>query len=92
MLFVSVWLGGSLRGRGWKFGSGFVDGIFPVLSPTAQKILDYLQKDDVDTTDTIWGSLDMLPASLDSWDDILTVTVQLRMRKQWDSIISVRNT
>ncbi|XP_059439194.1 uncharacterized protein LOC132171809 isoform X1 [Corylus avellana] len=29
-------LGGSLRGRGWKYGSGFVDEIFPVLSPIAQ--------------------------------------------------------
>lgn len=77
---------GSLRGRGWKFGSGFVDGIFPVLSPTALKILEYLQKE-VDS-ERIWGSLDKLPPSLDAWDDVLTVSVQLRMRKQWDSIIS----
>lgn len=77
-----------MRGRGWKYGSGFVDGVFPVLSPTAQQILDYVQK--VVDTESIWGSLDMLPASLDTWDDIFTVAVQLRMRKQWDSIISVR--
>lgn len=79
-----------MRGRGWKFGSGFVDGIFPVLSPTAHQILEYLQRD-VDA-ERIWGSLDKLPPSLDVWDDILTVSVQLRMRKQWDSIISVRKT
>lgn len=78
-----------MRGKGWKFGSGFVDGIFPVLSPTAEKILEYLQKE-IDT-ERIWGSLDKLPPSLDAWDDVLSVSVQLRMRKHWDSIISVRN-
>ncbi|XP_045790156.1 pentatricopeptide repeat-containing protein At2g35130-like isoform X2 [Trifolium pratense] len=78
---------GSMRGRGWKFGSGFVDGIFPVLSPTAQLMLEYLQKE-VDS-ERIWGSLDKLPPSLDAWDDVLTVSVQLRMRKKWDSIISI---
>ncbi|KAG4918662.1 hypothetical protein JHK85_056943 [Glycine max] len=77
---------GSLRGRGWKYGSGFVDGIFPVLSPTAQQILDYVEKGV--ESESIWGSLDMLPPTLDAWDDIFTVAVQLRMRKQWDSIIS----
>ena len=80
--------GGSLRGRGWKYGSGFVDGIFPVLSPTAQMIVDYVQKG-VDS-DSIWRSLDVFPASLDTWDDIVNVAVQLRMRKHWDAIISVR--
>lgn len=84
-----IWAGGSLRGRGWKYGSGFVDGIFPVLSPTAQQILDYVEKGV--ESESIWGSLDMLPPTLDAWDDIFTVAVQLRMRKQWDSIISVRN-
>lgn len=78
-----------MRGRGWKYGSGFVDGIFPVLSPTAQQILDYVEKGV--ESESIWGSLDMLPPTLDAWDDIFTVAVQLRMRKQWDSIISVRN-
>lgn len=77
-----------MRGKGWKFGSGFVDGIFPVLSPTALQILDYLQKEG--DTERIWCSLDKLPPSLDAWDDVLTVSVQLRIRKQWDSIISVR--
>ncbi|KAE9618488.1 hypothetical protein Lal_00047216 [Lupinus albus] len=78
---------GSLRGRGWKFGSGFVDGIFPVLSPIAKQILDYVQK--VMDNESIWGSLDMLPASHDTWDDIFTVAVQLRIMKQWDLIISI---
>ncbi|KAJ6748168.1 hypothetical protein OIU79_029320 [Salix purpurea] len=32
---------GSLRGQGWKYGSGFVDGIFPVLSPVAHQILNF---------------------------------------------------
>lgn len=86
---VISWAGGSLRGRGWKYGSGFVDGIFPVLSPSAQQILDYLQKEV--NPEKIWSSLDTLPASLSTWDDIFNVAVQLRMRKQWDSIISVRN-
>lgn len=89
LLLLFLRAGGSLRGKGWKFGSGFVDGIFPVLSPTAEKILEYLQKE-VDT-ERIWGSLDKLPPSLDAWDDVLSVSVQLRMRKHWDSIISVRN-
>uniref|UniRef100_A0A6N2N148 Uncharacterized protein n=1 Tax=Salix viminalis TaxID=40686 RepID=A0A6N2N148_SALVM len=32
---------GSLRGQGWKYGSGFVDGVFPVLSPVAHQILNF---------------------------------------------------
>lgn len=84
-----IWPGGSLRGRGWKYGSGFVDGIFPVLSPTAQEILDFLEKGV--ESEGIWSSLDKFPATLDLWDDIFTVAVQLRMRKKWDSIIWVRN-
>lgn len=78
-----------MRGRGWKYGSGFVDGIFPVLSPTAQEILDFLEKGV--ESEGIWSSLDKFPATLDLWDDIFTVAVQLRMRKKWDSIIWVRN-
>ncbi|WVY97481.1 hypothetical protein V8G54_029632 [Vigna mungo] len=73
------------EGRGWKYGSGFVDGIFPVLSPTAQEILDFLEKGV--ESEGIWSSLDKFPATLDLWDDIFTVAVQLRMRKKWDSII-----
>ncbi|KAJ6417829.1 hypothetical protein OIU84_001249 [Salix udensis] len=35
---------GSLRGQGWKYGSGFVDGIFPVLSPVTRQILNFVRK------------------------------------------------
>lgn len=82
-------VGGSLRGRGWKYGSGFVDGVFPVMSPTAQKMLEFLQKE-VDRN-RIWEVLDTLPASHTIWDDIINVAVQLRLNKQWDLIILVRN-
>ena len=82
-------IGGSLRGRGWKYGSGFVDGIFPVLSPIALQILDFAQND-IDPNQ-LWGSLDTLPASHTTWDDIINVVVQLRFKKKWDSIVLVRN-
>ncbi|KAH7545645.1 hypothetical protein FEM48_Zijuj01G0115300 [Ziziphus jujuba var. spinosa] len=36
---------GSLRGPGRTYGSGFIDRIFPVMSPTAQQLLDILQKE-----------------------------------------------
>lgn len=36
---------GSLRGHGWKYGLGFMDGIFPVLSPDAQQILNFMKKE-----------------------------------------------
>ncbi|KAH7545648.1 hypothetical protein FEM48_Zijuj01G0115600 [Ziziphus jujuba var. spinosa] len=36
---------GSLRGRGWTYGSGFIDGIFPLISPTARQLLDILLKE-----------------------------------------------
>ncbi|GFS44865.1 tetratricopeptide repeat (TPR)-like superfamily protein [Actinidia rufa] len=84
---VSRKKGGSLRGRGWKYGSGFVDGIFPVLSPIAQQILNFVQKE-VDAN-RIWGSLDTLPPTLTTWDDIINIAVQLRLNKQWDPIILV---
>lgn len=79
--------GGSLRGRGWKYGSGFVDGIFPVLSPIAQQILKFVQKEE--DANRIWDSLDSLPSNHTTWDDVLTVAVQLRLNKQWDPIILV---
>ncbi|KAH0451531.1 hypothetical protein IEQ34_018830 [Dendrobium chrysotoxum] len=79
-------IGGSLRGRGWKYGSGFVDGVFPVLSPMAQQILEYVRKE-VDA-DKIWASLDSLPPTHNLWDDLVNVAVQLRFIKQWDPIIS----
>uniref|UniRef100_A0A7C9CTI9 Uncharacterized protein n=1 Tax=Opuntia streptacantha TaxID=393608 RepID=A0A7C9CTI9_OPUST len=80
--------GGGLRSRGWKFGSGFIDGIFPVLSPIASKILEFIEKE-VDS-DKIWESLDTLPRTHTTWDDIINVAVQLRLSKRWDSIILVR--
>lgn len=79
-----------MRGRGWKYGSGFVDGIFPVLSPTGQRILEFVQRQENNGEEIIWSSLDSLPASLSNWDEIVNVAVQLRIRKHWDSIISVR--
>ncbi|CAB4276749.1 unnamed protein product [Prunus armeniaca] len=80
-------ISGSLRGRGWKYGSGFVDGVFPVMSPTGQQILDFVQKE-VDKS-SIWEILDTLPASHTIWDDIINVAVQLRLNKQWGSIILI---
>lgn len=82
-------LGGSLRGKGWKYGSGFVDGIFPVLSPIAQQILHFVQKE-VDFNN-ICESFDSLPPSHATWDDLINVSVQLRLNKKWDPIILVRN-
>lgn len=80
-------IGGSLRGRGWKYGSGFVDGIFPVLSPIAQKILSFIQKEtDPDKVADVLGAL---PSTHASWDDLINVSVQLRLNKKWDSIILV---
>lgn len=79
--------GGSLRGQGWKYGSGFVDGIFPVLSPIAQQILNFLQKE-VDLN-RIWSSLDNLPLTNTTWDDLISIAVRLRLNKQWSPIILV---
>lgn len=80
-------VGGSLRGRGWKYGSGFVDGIFPVMSPTAHKILDLVQKEEC--SGSIWDSLDRLSPNHTTWDDIINVAVQLRLNKQWDALVLV---
>ncbi|RLM79748.1 pentatricopeptide repeat-containing protein [Panicum miliaceum] len=79
--------GGAIKGRGWKYGSGFVDGVFPVLSPMAQDILEFVQKG----TDVakIWESLDNIPRAHDLWDDIVNVAVQLRLNRQWEPIITV---
>ncbi|XP_027185490.1 pentatricopeptide repeat-containing protein At2g35130-like [Coffea eugenioides] len=84
---VSRQKGGSLRGKGWQYGSGFVDGIFPVLSPIAQKVLNYVRKE-VDVH-RVWSSLDTLPHSNNTWDDLINVAVQLWLNKQWDPIIQV---
>lgn len=80
-------LGGSLRGQGWKYGSGFVDGVFPVMSPTAQQIFEFVQK--VVDVDRFRGSLDTLPPTHTTWDDLITVAVQLRLSKKWNPIIVV---
>lgn len=86
-LQYNLFLGGSLRSRGWKYGSGFVDGIFPVLSPVAQQILNFVQKEmDIDR---MWSCLDTLPFTNNTWDDLINVAVQLRLNKQWDAIIKV---
>ncbi|EEC72578.1 hypothetical protein OsI_06020 [Oryza sativa Indica Group] len=79
--------GGAMRGRGWKYGSGFVDGVFPVLSPMAQDILEFVQKG----TDVakIWESLDNIPSTHNLFDDLVNVAVQFRMNKKWDLIIPV---
>ncbi|XWS16027.1 hypothetical protein CRYUN_Cryun34aG0051000 [Craigia yunnanensis] len=74
-----------VEGQGWKYGSGFVDGVFPVLSPIAQQILDFVQKE-VDA-DRVWGSLDNLSPSHTTWDDLINVAVQLRLNKKWDPIV-----
>ena len=85
-----IWLGhagGAIKGRGWKYGSGFVDGVFPVLSPMAQDILEFVQKGT--DVNNIWESLDNIPQAHDLWDDIVNVAVQLRLNRQWEPIITV---
>ncbi|KAI3839831.1 hypothetical protein MKW98_010136 [Papaver atlanticum] len=85
--------GGTLRGRGWKYGTGFVDGVFPVMSPTGQQLLNYLQNYNEaqleDGISTIWNTLDSLSPTHTTWDDIINVIVQLRLNKQWDPTIMV---
>jgi hypothetical protein len=76
-----------LRGQGWKYGSGFVDGIFPVLSPVAHQILNFVRKE-VDPN-IVWAALDTLPVTHETWDDLVNVAVQLRLNKQWDPIALV---
>lgn len=66
-----------------------MDGVFPVLSPIAQQILDFLQQE-VDA-DRVWGSLDNLSPSHSTWDDLINVAVQLRLNKKWDPIVLVRD-
>lgn len=81
-------VGGSLRGQGWKYGSGFVDGVFPVLSPIALEILNFVQKEE--DVSRIWYSLDTLPPTNTTWDDLISIAVRLRLNKKWDPIIVVR--
>ena len=65
-----------------------MDGVFPVLSPIAQQILDFVQKE-VDA-DRVWGSLNNLSPTHTTWDDLINVAVQLRLNKKWDPIVLVR--
>lgn len=60
------------------------------MSPTAQRILDLVLEEEVDQK-RIWQILDTLPGSLEIWDDIINVAVQLRLNKQWDPIMLVRS-
>ncbi|KAF5784708.1 putative Zinc finger, MIZ-type, Zinc finger, RING/FYVE/PHD-type [Helianthus annuus] len=83
---VSRKRGGSLRGQGWKYGSGFVDGIFPLLSPDAQQILNFMKKE-MDLN-RVCDALSSLPPTHTTWDDIISVAVQLRLNKRWDPIIT----
>lgn len=80
--------GGAIKGRGWKYGSGFVDGVFPVLSPMAQDVLELVQTRGTDAA-SVWESLDKIPQAHDLWDDIVNVAVQLRLNRQWEPIITV---
>ena len=58
-----------------------------MLSPIAQKVLNYVRKE-VDVH-RVWTSLDTLPHSNNTWDDLINVAVQLWLNKQWDPIIQV---
>ena len=78
-----------MRGQGWKYGSGFVDGIFPVLSPDAQQILNFMKKEK--DVNKVCGALSSLPPTHTTWDDIISVAVQLRLSKIWDPVILVTN-
>ncbi|CAH1428873.1 unnamed protein product [Lactuca virosa] len=79
--------GGSLRGQGWKYGSGFVDGIFPVLSPDVQHILNFMKKET--DVNRVWDALSSLVPTHTTWDDIISVGVQFRLNNRWDPIILI---
>lgn len=64
-----------------------MDGIFPVLSPIAQNILEFVQFESDNSK--ICKCLDNLPATHGLWDDLVNVAVQLRINKQWGPVISV---
>lgn len=53
----------------------------------AHQILEFVQKEP--DAAKVWASLDTLPATHNVWDDLVNVSVQLRLNKQWDPIISV---
>ncbi|KAE8707954.1 Proteasome subunit alpha type-2 [Hibiscus syriacus] len=52
------------------------------LFPPSYQILDFIQEE-VDA-DRVWGSLDDLPPTHATWDDLVNVAVQLRLNKNWD--------
>ncbi|GJW60651.1 pentatricopeptide repeat-containing protein [Tanacetum coccineum] len=70
---VSRKRGGSLRGQGWKYGSGFVDGIFPVLSPDAQQIFQLQEKEKRCKFSMQCSYSPSSPAHITTWDDIISV-------------------
>lgn len=59
-----------------------------MLSPTAQQILKFVQKEE--DVNRIHDSLGTLPPTNTTWDDIISGLVQLRLNKDWDQIIVVR--
>lgn len=54
----------------------------------AQQILKFVQRES--DAAKIWASLDTLPPTHNLWDDLISISVQLRLNKHWDPIISVR--
>lgn len=58
-----------------------------MLNPAAQAILNFVQKE-VDVN-RVWASLDNLPPTNTTWDDLISIAVRLRLNKQWDPIILV---
>lgn len=64
-----------------------MDGIFPVLSPIAQNILELVQFES--DSAKICKCFDNLPPTHGLWDDLINVAVQLRINKQWGPVISV---
>ncbi|XP_031407360.1 uncharacterized protein LOC116215687 isoform X2 [Punica granatum] len=88
LIAFSSWLGGDSRGQGWKYGSGFVDGVFPVLNPIAKQIVEFMKEER--DADRVYAFLDQIPATHTSWDDIVNVAIYLRLSKLWDPIALVR--
>lgn len=66
-----------------------MDGVFPVLSPIAQQIIEFVKEEK--DANKVHALLDELPATHTSWDDIINVAVQLRLSKLWDPIATVRD-
>lgn len=65
-----------------------MDGIFPVLSPDAQQILNFMKKET--DVNRVRNALSSLPPTHTTWDDVISVAVQLRLNKRWDPIILVK--